>query len=75
MAANRKTEYVLPPLREKIDQYSYANKESIGKGFSSSVYKGRDDRTEEQVAIKVIDMKAMKGEVHRNLLAGEIEIL
>lgn len=45
MTANKKTEYVLPPLREKIDHYSYVGKESIGKGFSSSVFKGRDDNT------------------------------
>ena len=45
MATNRKTERVLPPLREKIDQYSYTSKESIGKGFSSSVYRGKDDLT------------------------------
>lgn len=45
MALNRKVDCGLPPLREKVDQYSYANKESIGKGFSSSVYRGKDDRT------------------------------
>lgn len=30
---------------------------------------------DEHVAIKVIDMKAMKGEIHKSLLAAEIEIL
>ena len=30
---------------------------------------------EEEVAIKVIDMKMLKGEVHKNLLAAEIDIL
>lgn len=45
MTAIKKHEHVLPPLREKIDHYSYAGKESIGKGFSSSVFKGRDDHT------------------------------
>lgn len=45
MTAIKKPEYILPPLREKIDHYSYVGKESIGKGFSSSVFKGRDDNT------------------------------
>ena len=43
--STKKAEYQLPPLRERIDHYSYAGKESIGKGFSSSVFKGRDDTT------------------------------
>lgn len=30
---------------------------------------------DETVAIKVIDMRMLKGEVHRNLLASEIEVL
>lgn len=45
MSYARKSEYGLPLLREKIDQYSYVNKESIGKGYSSNVFKGKDDRT------------------------------
>lgn len=45
----RKTESILPPLREKVDNYSYANKETIGKGFSSSVYRGRNDTTGTQL--------------------------
>lgn len=45
MNMTRKNEALLPPLREKVDQYSYLSKESIGKGYSSSVYKGRDDKT------------------------------
>ena len=42
---NRKLDQGLPPLRERVDQYSYFNKETIGKGYSSSVYKGKDERT------------------------------
>ena len=45
----RKTESILPPLREKIDNYSYTNKETIGKGFSSQVYRGRNDTTGKQL--------------------------
>jgi len=49
--------------------------DKIGKGYSSQVYKGRNDNTskilshsDEEVAIKVIDMKRLKGEVQKNLL-------
>lgn len=55
---------------------------NIGKGYSSQVFRGRNDITgtsldyvDETVAIKVIDMKMIKGEVHKNLLASEIEVL
>ncbi len=32
-------------IQKKINQYSYANTDSIGKGFSSQVYKGRNELT------------------------------
>jgi hypothetical protein len=31
--------------RKAIDHYSYALNEEIGRGFSSKVYKGRDENT------------------------------
>jgi hypothetical protein len=34
--------------------------EEIGRGFSSKVYKGRDENTSLSVAVKVIDMKMVK---------------
>lgn len=49
--------------------------DAIGKGYSSCVYKGRNDQTEEPVAVKVIDLKMLKCEINRTLLASEIEIL
>ena len=64
-------------LRKRLDQYSYSPSNNIGKGYSSYVYKGKNDLTgtpssylDETVAIKVIDLKLLKGEVHRNLLAS-----
>ena len=47
----------------------------IGTGFSSKVYKGKDDRTDEEVAVKVIDVKMMKNEVQHFLLNNEIEVM
>ena len=50
---HRKTESLLPPLREKIENYSYNNKEAIGKGFSSHVFKGKNDLTGTQILIQI----------------------
>lgn len=46
--------------RKQIDHYSYVLGEEIGRGFSSKVYKGKDDVSNELVAVKVIDMKMIK---------------
>ncbi|CAD8144929.1 unnamed protein product [Paramecium octaurelia] len=61
--------------RKAIDHYSYAIDQEIGKGFSSRVYKGRDERTLENVAVKVIDMKKLKQTLHKQLLKNEINAL
>lgn len=50
--------------RKVIENYSYALIDAIGKGFSSVVYKGRNDETGELVAIKVIDKKGLKTPLH-----------
>ena len=36
-----------------IENYSYGLSDQIGKGFSSKVFKGRDETTHEPVAVKV----------------------
>lgn len=46
--------------RKKIEEYSYGLNDVIGKGYSSHVYKGRHDQSDEPVAVKVIDMKMLK---------------
>ena len=63
-------------LRKKIEDYSYGLKDEIGRGFSSTVYRGINEKTKEQVAIKVIDLKKVK-EVKggKQMLEGEIEAL
>jgi SNF-related kinase len=48
-------------LRKKIEDYSYGLKDIIGRGFSSVVYRGSDDRTKEKMGIKVIDIRAIQG--------------
>lgn len=46
--------------RKKIENYSYGLNDVIGKGYSSQVYKGRNDTNDTPVAIKVIDLKMLK---------------
>lgn len=46
--------------RKKIENYSYGFADAIGKGYSSQVYRGRNDDTQENVAVKVIDLRLLK---------------
>ena len=41
--------------------------EQIGRGYSSKVYKGKDENTGEVVSVKVIDVKAISNEIERQL--------
>ncbi|CAD8100483.1 unnamed protein product [Paramecium primaurelia] len=61
--------------RKVIENFSYALTDAIGKGFSSVVYRGRNDETNEIVAIKVIDKKGLKTPLHYQLLKSEVEAL
>lgn len=62
-------------LRKKIEDYSYGLKDVIGRGYSSVVYRGHNDKTKEKVAIKVIDIRAIQGKPEKRMLEGEIEAL
>ena len=64
-----------PGTRKKLENYSYPLEDIIGKGYSSQVFKGRNDLTNEPVAIKVIDMKMLKNDLNRMLLTSEIDNL
>lgn len=54
--------------RKKIENYSYGLDDTIGKGYSSQVYRGKNDETQENVAVKVIDLKMLKNEINKTLL-------
>ena len=62
-----KTEPQLIP-KKMIEHYSYCLHEQIGKGFSSKVFKGKNEKNEEIVAIKVIDMKMVTNEIEKGLI-------
>ena len=61
--------------RKKIENYSYGLNDVIGKGYSSQVYKGKNQDSEENVAIKVIDMHMLKNDINKLLLESEILVL
>lgn len=62
-------------LRKKIEDQGYGLSDVIGKGYSSVVFKGVNERTRETVAIKVIDIKAFKDKIGKQMLEGEIDAL
>lgn len=61
--------------RKIIQHFSYSLDNSIGKGFSSVVYRGVNDKTGGTVAIKVINLHQLKQSVLPSLLNAQIDIL
>jgi len=57
-------------IKKKIEDYSYGLTDLIGKGYSSSVFRGINEKSKEQVAIKVIDLKSLKDKSARQMLEG-----
>ncbi|KAL4459937.1 hypothetical protein ABPG74_003463 [Tetrahymena malaccensis] len=66
-------QYFVP--KKVIENYSYCLPDIIGKGYSSKVYRGKNETTGDTVAVKVIDMKGIKNEVQSFLLKNEISVL
>ena len=55
-------------VRKLIEDYSYSLNDEIGYGYSSRVYKGRNEKSKDIVAVKVIDMKLITNDVEKELL-------
>jgi serine/threonine-protein kinase ULK/ATG1 len=55
----------LSPNTVRVKNYSYNPNDRIGKGYSSIVYKGVNEHTNETIAIKCIDMKGIKDSISR----------
>lgn len=58
-----------------IEGYTYKINEHIGKGYSSTVHKGVNDKTGENVSIKVIEMAKLEDPINQMLLQHEITAL
>ncbi|KAM3136838.1 hypothetical protein pb186bvf_011097 [Paramecium bursaria] len=57
-----------------IDHYNYLTKDVIGRGFSSTVYKGWDSRSGDLVAIKIIN-KNLQTAVQNVVIQNELNTL
>lgn len=62
-------------LIKTIEQYSYFLMDHIGKGFSSNVYRGKNNQSGAQVAVKVIDLHKLSEKTMQELLQSEIAII
>lgn len=60
---------------KKIKNYIYDHTAPIGKGFSSLVYSGHNEATNEVIAIKVIELAKIENAVQKYLLNNEINAL
>jgi serine/threonine protein kinase len=60
---------------KKIKNYIYDPQEVIGSGFSSKVFKGVNELTQETIAIKVLELSKIQSEVEKYLLNNEINAL
>ena len=55
-------------VAKTIEHYIFLTSDLIGKGFSSSVFKGTDQNDQSSVAVKVIDFKGLKQTMMETLL-------
>lgn len=62
-------------MMKTIENYTYKINENIGKGFSSTVHKGVNDKNGHPVSIKVIEMVKLEDPINQMLLQHEIMAL
>ena len=62
-------------MMKTIEGYTYKINQHIGKGYSSTVHKGQNDKTGQQVSIKVIQMAKLEDPINQMLLQHEITAL
>lgn len=62
-------------LSKKIKNFVFNQKDQIGKGYSSVVYRGQDEVTKDDIAVKVVELTKIKNEVQRHLLNNEMRAL
>ena len=60
---------------KQIQDYSFNFNDRLGQGFTSTVFKGKNDATNEPVAIKVISKQHLQDPVLGSLLENEIYAL
>ena len=62
-------------FRKKIENYSYSLQDRLGSGYSSEVFKGKDDRNHSPVAVKVVSLAKVRSKGLEEMLNREIRLL
>lgn len=62
-------------MMKTIEAYTYKISENIGKGYSSTVHKGINDKNGTPVSIKVIETVKLEDPINHMLLQHEIMAL
>ena len=75
MIAERIVREEEPKMVKEIKNYIYDPQEVVGSGFSSKVFKGVNELTQETIAIKVLELSKIQSEVEKYLLNNEINAL
>jgi serine/threonine protein kinase len=61
---------------KKIDKYSFNMKDVLGKGSFGKVFKGKNEKTGEFAAVKMIEKKAIQSDEYlMNGLFSEIQVM
>lgn len=59
-------------VTKKVQNYYFNLNDVLGRGSFSTVYKGVEERTEEVVAVKVVELNKIESSILRELLYSEI---
>lgn len=62
-------------MEKRIANYTYQYKDFLGKGSYSQVFKCKDERNQDILAIKIIEKRLMQSKMNAELILGEIEIM
>lgn len=62
-------------MEKKIDNWSFSLNNVLGKGSSGTVYKGKNDKTGNSVAIKCVDQRTLITDYAKELIRSEIDIM
>jgi SNF-related kinase len=62
-------------MEKNIANFTYSQQKYLGRGSYSKVYEGKNDLTQERVAVKIIDKKLLTAKANFDNVMGEIEVM